>query len=98
MKTETLDCIGPLLAVLRAYEALSEVRPTVFHLQGKDFIHFHEAPDGVFADVRLAKGQVRMPATTPQGQSELLERIEATLSTVELHAAGKRGGKSKGRA
>ena len=95
MKNATLECIAPLLSVLRAYSALHEVRPTVFHFQGKDFIHFHETEEGaVFADVRLSKGQVRMPVTTPQDQSELMERIEATLSVLESHSSGKQSGRS----
>ena len=44
MKVETLDCIDPLLAVLHGYSVLREVRPTVFHLDGRDFIHFHVTP------------------------------------------------------
>jgi hypothetical protein len=93
MKSTTLDCIAPLLAVLRGYSALREVRPTVFHLNGRDFIHFHEAPEGVFADVRLSKGQVRMSVSTQPEQSELLERIEDTLSALESHRHGKQTGK-----
>jgi hypothetical protein len=57
-----------------------------------DFIHFHETEEegGVFADVRLSKGQVRMSVTTPQDQSELMERIEATLSARESHDESRR--------
>lgn len=86
MKTTTLECIEPLLAVLRGYSALNEVRPAVFHLDGKDFIHFHSTHDGIVADVRLARGQVRVPVSTPAQQSELLDRIEATLMVLESHA------------
>jgi hypothetical protein len=57
MKSATLECIGPLLIVLRGYSILSEVKPTVFHLGGRDFIHFHEEPEGMFADVRLSTGK-----------------------------------------
>ena len=86
MKTTTLERLAPLLAVLRGYSSLSEVQPTVFHLDGRDFIHFHETSDGVVADVRLAKGQVRMRAATDAEQAELLERIDETLSKIEAHA------------
>ena len=90
MKSETIERIGPLLAVLRGYSALSEVRHAVFHLGGRDFVHFHEAPEGIYADVRLAKGQVRMPVSTQPEQAELLERIEETLLALESHSRGKR--------
>lgn len=91
MKTSTLERLAPLLAVLRGYSSLHEVQATVFHLDGRDFIHFHETPDGVVADVRLAKGQVRMPAATEAEQAELLERIDATLAKLEMHAHRARG-------
>src|SRR5688500_11076879 len=83
MKAATLECIGPLLAVLRGYSVLNEVRPAVFHRDGRDFIHFHVTSDGIVADVRLAKGQVRMPVSTAAGQSELLGRIEDALAAME---------------
>ena len=83
MKSTTLDCIAPLLELLRAYPALREVRPAVFHLDGRDFIHFHEEAAGVFADVRLAKGQVRMPVSTQSEQAELLERLADMLAALE---------------
>ena len=80
MKAATLACIAPLLEYLRAHPALREVRPTVFHLDGRDFIHFHEEAAGIVADVRLAKGQIRMPVSLESEQAELLERLEETLA------------------
>jgi hypothetical protein len=94
MKSTTLDCIAPLLEVLRGYSVLREVRPAVFHLNGGDFIHFHEGPEGVFADVRLAKGQVRMSVSTQSEQAELLERIEDALAALESHAPRNREGRN----
>jgi hypothetical protein len=89
MKHTNLDCIAPLLAILRGYTTLHEVRPLVFHLNGRDVVHFHEGPEGIVADVRLSSGQVRMPVATPAEQSELLERIEDTLATLEAHSHGR---------
>ncbi|HKA21593.1 MAG TPA: hypothetical protein VKN18_25175 [Blastocatellia bacterium] len=90
MKSTTLDGIEPLLAVLREYSALNEIRPAAFHLNGKDFIHFHEELEGIFADVRLSKGRIRMPVSTQQEQAEFLERIEDTLSSLTSHSQSKR--------
>jgi hypothetical protein len=95
VKSTTMDCLAPLLAVLRGYSVLREIRPAVFQLDSRDFIHFHEGPDGISADVRLSTGQVRMPVTTPPEQSELLGRIEDTLSALESNSQGKRGGKRR---
>lgn len=60
MKVTNLECIEPLLAVVR----------------GRYFIHFHATPDGIVADVRLARGQVRLPVSTAAQQSVLLGRIK----------------------
>jgi hypothetical protein len=90
MKITTLDCIEPLLTVLRGYSVLSEVRPAVFHLDGRDFIHFHAGPEGIVADVRLSSGQIRMSVSTPAEQSELLQRIEETLAALESRTRGNR--------
>ena len=90
MKAETLQVIQPLLSVLRNNSALVEVIPTVFHHNGRDFIHFHEEPEGLFADVRLTRGQVRLPATSQTDQAELLEAIEDTLLALDAHSKRKR--------
>lgn len=90
MKDSTLEILAPLLEVLRAYSVLNEVRPTAFHLDGRDFIHFHEEPEGLFADVRLSRGRVRLPVSTQAEQAELLERIEEKLSSLESHSMDKR--------
>lgn len=84
MKRATLDRLAPLLEALRAHPALLEVRPTQFQLHGRDFLHFHDGPDGVVADVRLAEGRVSMPVSSSSEQAELLERIDHTLLAVDI--------------
>jgi hypothetical protein len=85
MKSTTLDRIAPLLGALRARPALWEVRPTVFQLNGRDFLHFYDEPEGIFADVRLTKGFVRLPVSSHSAQLELLERIDHNLSSLDVH-------------
>ena len=94
MREGTLARIAPLLDILRAHPALREVRPTMFHLNGRDFIHFHDYPEGVVADVRLVKGVVRMPVSSPEDQAELLDRIEERLGSIgsREHGRNRRGG------
>lgn len=89
VKDASLETLATLLSVLRGYSVLKEVRPTAFHLEGRDFIHFHEEPNGIFADVLLARGRVRMPVSSAADQAELLGRIEEKLSSLESHGAGK---------
>lgn len=49
-----LDRLEPLLARVRALPGLKEKGRGVFYRGGKAFLHFHEDPAGLFADVRLA--------------------------------------------
>jgi hypothetical protein len=87
---DTLARIAPLLAQLRGRPALRERRPGVFELQARAFLHFHDDPAGVFADVRLAHDFVRMPVTSRSEQSDLLDRIDDCLSAVESRDTDRR--------
>jgi hypothetical protein len=86
----TFARIQPLLEQLRARAVLREPRPGVFpgvfELKSRAFLHFHDDPSGVFADVRLAEGFVRMPVTSSSEQSDFLERIDECLSSIESRA------------
>jgi hypothetical protein len=86
----TLARIAPLLEELRARPVLRERRPGVFELKARSFLHFHDDPAGIFADVRVGEDFVRMPATSSAQQLELLERIDDCLSRLEYRAADKR--------
>ena len=44
--------IEPLLGRLRAFAKIQERRPGVFYLRSRAFLHFHEDPAGLFADIR----------------------------------------------
>lgn len=85
MKGETLSRLEPLLRAVRGYGVLTEVRPAAFHLDSRDFLHFHEEPDGLYADVRLSRGRIRLPVGTADEQAELLARIDDTLTSLEGH-------------
>ncbi|MGH0029326.1 MAG: hypothetical protein ACQGVC_06025 [Myxococcota bacterium] len=86
----TLARIAPLLEELRARSALREPRPGVFQLKSRAFLHFHDDPSGVHADVRLADAFVRMRVETGSEQSDLLEAIDECLSTIESRGAERR--------
>lgn len=87
---DVLARIAPLLGELRARPALREARPGVFELKSRAFLHFHDDPRGIFADVRLADAFVRLPVVTEAQQADLLDRIDACLSTIESREAGSR--------
>ena len=51
--TDALDRLEPLLEELREMDGLVEKKRGVFYRRSKAFLHFHEDPAGLFADVRL---------------------------------------------
>ena len=83
MRHETNETLEMLLNFLKSYEILSEMKPTNFHLNGKGFIHFHDEPDGLWADIFLSKGRLRMPANTASEQADVIGTIETTLESLE---------------
>jgi hypothetical protein len=86
----TFARIPDLLEALRARPALREKRTGVFYLNSRAFLHFHDDPSGVFADVRFADEFVRLPVTTTSEQADLLGRIDDCLSAVEERASDRR--------
>lgn len=81
--TATLDRIAPLLAELRAHAVLREGRPGHFFLNSREVLHFHDDASGIFADLRLADGFVRLRVSSTEEQAELLDRLEGCLTTIE---------------
>ena len=55
--SDSLDQLEPLLAKLRDLPGLVEKTRGVFYLRSRAFLHFHEDPKGLFADLRDAAGK-----------------------------------------
>jgi hypothetical protein len=91
----TLARISPLLAQLRARTPLREPRLGCFWLNSRAFLHFHDDPSGIFADVRLAGDFVRLPVTSRSEQADLLERIDDCLSDLESRGEDRRRGRRR---
>jgi hypothetical protein len=72
------EALSDLLEGLRSRTALIERRPGIFYVGGKAFLHFHEDPAGLFADLRLASDWLRFPVNTPDERAELLAVIDRT--------------------
>jgi hypothetical protein len=77
---DTLARLSPLLDKLRARPLLQEKRSGVFYLKSRAFLHFHDDPAGLFADVRLTEEFIRLPVTSSSQQAMLLKRIDRRLS------------------
>jgi hypothetical protein len=77
----TLDRIEGLLAALRGLEPLREKKRGTFYRGASAFLHFHEDPAGIFADVKLAGGEfARRRVSTAAEQRALLAEVRRDLS------------------
>lgn len=76
-----LDDLEPLLADLRTLPGLVERSRGVFYRAGRAFLHFHEDPQGLFADVRDAGGGdfERIEVTHEPGRRQLIATARSRL-------------------
>jgi hypothetical protein len=76
----TLEALEPLLRRVREYVVLTERTPGSFYRKSKAYLHFHEDPSGIYADVKLSGAEfTRVRATTPQEQEHLLTLVAESL-------------------
>ena len=77
---EQLERLEGLLEGLRELDGIKEKKRGIFYRKSKAFLHFHEDPAGLFADVRL-DGTIfeRYGVTSKKDQRELLARVKAVL-------------------
>lgn len=77
-----LDALEPLLAELRGLPGLVEKSRGVFYRKSKAFLHFHEDPQGLFADLRDAGGRDfdRIDVTHEPGRRALMAAVAARLA------------------
>jgi hypothetical protein len=75
-----LDRLEPVLQQLRAMQTLREKSRGVFYRQGRAFLHFHEDPLGLFADVRFRDDFERLEVTNAAQRATLLRRIRGCLA------------------
>ncbi len=74
-----LDRVEPLLEAMRALPALRERKRGVFWRESQAFLHSHEDPAGIFADVKLDGAFQRFRATTVREGQALLRRVREAL-------------------
>jgi hypothetical protein len=76
-----LDRLEPLLERLRGLSVLKEKSRGTFYVKSHAFLHFHEDPAGLFADVRAADGVdfERLRVEEPAERDALLALVTARL-------------------
>lgn len=71
-----LDRLEPLLVQTRPLPGLVEKSRGVFYRKGKAFLHFHEDPAGLFADVRFVGTEFEwLHIETEAERAALFERL-----------------------
>ena len=79
---QTLALLAPLLDGIRrvAGAALVERKPGTFYRRSAAFLHFHEDPAGLFADLKQGNGTwQRFEIGSPSQQAALLRAVALRL-------------------
>jgi hypothetical protein len=80
-RADALDQLEPLLVDLRTVPGLREKSRGTFYLRSRAFLHFHEDPAGLFADLRGASGDFdRYPVNTDDERQAVLTNARAAAS------------------
>ena len=74
-----LDELDDLLLELRGVDGLKEKKRGVFYRGSRAFLHFHEDPTGLYADVRIDAEFERMRVTTKAERKRLLSVARAAV-------------------
>jgi hypothetical protein len=88
---ETLQGLDPVLRAVRQHAELTERKAGTFYLKGSAFLHFHEDPKGLFADLKLQPGEfTRFPVNGPREVEILLSEVQRALAVH--HGSGVKAG------
>lgn len=75
-----LERLSDLLEQIRANENIREKKLGVFYRKSKSFLHFHEDPAGLFADLSIGADFERYPVNTRQEWKAFLAAIDRALA------------------
>jgi hypothetical protein len=78
-RSDALDTIEPLLAEIRTVPGLVEKTRGVFYRKSQAFLHFHEDPSGIHADIRTGDEFERFRAETASEREALLTLIRSVV-------------------
>ena len=80
-RPQDLDRIDALLARLRTIDGMREKKLGVFFVGSKSFLHFHEDPAGMFADLAVGAAFERFRVTTAAEQEAFVEAVREALAS-----------------
>jgi hypothetical protein len=70
-----LDQLDDLLEAIRRVPGLVEKKRGIFYRASKAFLHFHEDPAGLFADLRPGAEWLRLPVNTPEDREAVVDMV-----------------------
>ena len=76
---QTLHQLSDLLDRVRQRERLKEKKLGIFYRKSKSFLHFHEDPAVIFADISSGDDFDRYPVNTMKERKALLAAIDRAL-------------------
>ena len=76
---EALDALEDLLEQVRQQPSLKERTRGSFYRKSAGFLHFHEDPAGLFADLKLDGKFKLFPVNTEEERAELLAKVVAEI-------------------
>jgi hypothetical protein len=74
-----LEELSDLIDQIRKKDGIKEKKLGIFYRKSKSFLHFHEDPAGVFADLAIGTDFDRYPVNTKQEWRVLLSAIDQAL-------------------
>ena len=74
-----LESLSELLDQIRMKDGVREKKLGIFYRKSKSFLHFHEDPAGLFADLSVGDDFDRYPVNTKQEWKALLSAIDGAL-------------------
>jgi hypothetical protein len=77
---DALDRLERLLEQIRAVDGLKEVKRGVFYRKSKAFLHFHEDPTGLYADLLQDRVRTRLRVTDATEQGAFLSEMNRRLA------------------
>ncbi len=77
--TDALRQLSDLLDQIRRRPGIKEKRLGVFYRKTRSFLHFHEDPGGIFADMSKGSDFERYPVNTVKQRKALLAAIDRVL-------------------
>ena len=75
---ETIEGLGDVLKGIREIPGLIEKSPGTFYRKSSAFLHFHEDPAGIFADLKVGGEWERLRVNTAREKSAFVKRAKGS--------------------